>query len=198
LDLSGFPSPSWITDAAGNVIRPKIQTALVTVPGNGKGGYFRGVEFAVKAPFELLLPSLEGFGMDFNISLNESSVPTPDRNIGFGQIDSLSKRVVNLAVYYEKNGFQARVNGSNRSRFLQPIVNYASQVEYRIAEPATYVDAQLGYTFQSESALDGLSVILQARNITNQAYVTNFFKPYSALNYDDYGSTYELSVTYKF
>jgi iron complex outermembrane receptor protein len=198
LDLSGYPSPSWIRDSAGNVIKPKIQTAFVTTPGNAEGGTLKGVEFALSLPFDIFSEALDGFGAYFNISQNYSDVEFADSRAGRTELPGLSKTTGNLAVYYEKNGFQARVNARYRSTYLQDIVAYDANIERRVSEPETIVDAQVGYEFGANSALNGLSIILQASNLTDEPWQNYYANPYRGLNYDTYGTTYQLGVSYKF
>jgi iron complex outermembrane recepter protein len=198
IDLSGYPSPSWIRDSAGNVIKPKIQTAFVTTPGNAKGGTLKGLEFALSLPFDLISESLDGFGAYFNISQNFSDVEFADSRAGRTELPGLSKTTGNLAFYYEKNGIQARVNARYRSSYLQDIVAYDANIERRITEPETIIDAQIGYEFQNNSPLNGLSIVLQASNLTDEPWQNYYKNPYRGLNYDTYGTTYQFGVTYKF
>jgi iron complex outermembrane recepter protein len=198
LDLSGYPSPSWITDGAGNIRRPKIQTALVTTPGNAEGGTLKGLEFAASVPLNLVTESLEGFGVYFNVAKNFSDVEFADSRAGRTELPGFSDLTGNLAVYYERDGFQARVNASYRSSFLQDLVAYNAAIERRETEAATYVDAQIGYEFQEGSPLRGLSVQLQAQNVTGEPWVTYYSNPYRGLNYDEFGTTYILGASYKF
>jgi iron complex outermembrane recepter protein len=198
LDLSGYPSPSWITDGAGNVIRPRLQTAFVTTPGNAKGGRLSGVEFAVSLPGELLSEALDGYGVYFNISQNASDVEFADSRAGKTELPGFSKTTANLALYYEKHGFQARVSGRYRSSYLQDIVAFDANVERRVSEPETIIDAQIGYEFPASSPLNGLSIILQGSNLTDEPWTNYYPDPKRVLNYDTYGATYQLGVTYKF
>jgi iron complex outermembrane receptor protein len=198
LDLSGYPSPSWIKDDAGNIITPKIQTAFVTTPGNGKGGSIKGVEFSLSLPFELISPALDGFGVTMNLAQNKSSVEYADPKAGYTELPGLSKTTGNLTAYYEKHGFQARVSGRYRGSFLQEIVNYKADIERRVSDPETIIDAQLGYAFQDSSPLKGLSIVLQAQNLTDESWNNSYYNPDRDLNYDTFGTTYLLGVTYKF
>jgi iron complex outermembrane recepter protein len=198
LDLSGYPSPSWITDSAGNVIRPRIQTAYVTTPGNAKGGRLSGVEFAVSLPGELFTEALDGYGVYFNISQNASDVEFADSRAGKTELPGFSKTTANLALYYEKHGFQARVSGRYRSSYLQDIVAFDANIERRVSEPETIIDAQIGYEFPDSSPLNGLSIVLQGSNLTDEPWTNYYPNPKRVLNYDTYGATYQLGVTYKF
>ena len=193
LDLTGFPSPAWLLPRV-----PKLQTAFVTTPGNARGGTLKGLEFALSIPFELINESLDGFGATFNIAQNFSDVEFADPRAGRTELPGLSKTTANLAVYYEKHGFQARVSARYRSAFLQDVINFNADIERRQAAAETIVDAQVGYEFPATSILRGLGVVLQASNLNSEPWVTNYNDPYRGLNYDEYGTTYQLGVTYKF
>ncbi len=193
LDLTGYPSPAWLLPRV-----PRLQTAFVTTPGNAKGGVLKGVEFALSIPFEMISPALDGFGATFNVAQNFSDVEFADSRAGRTELPGLSKTTGNLALYYEKYGFQARVNARYRSSFLQDVINFNADIERRVSDAETIVDAQVGYEFPVTSPLSGLSVLLTASNLNSEPWITNYNEPYRGLNYDEYGTTYQLGVTYKF
>jgi iron complex outermembrane recepter protein len=197
LDLSGFQRPSWINNSDGFVGADQ-KTALLSVSGNAKGGTLKGLEFSVSVPFDLFSEALDGFGVTFNVAKNYSEVEYSDSRAGTGSLPGFSDLTGNLAVYYEKHGFQARVNTRYRSSFLQDVINFKAEVERRVSDPEVIVDAQIGYDFQSESPLSGLSVLLTASNLNAEPWITYYDNPYRGLNYDEYGTTYQLGVTYKF
>jgi iron complex outermembrane recepter protein len=193
LDLTGYPSPAWLLPRV-----PRIQTAFVTTPGNAEGGVLKGLEFSLSLPFELFSEALDGFGVYMNAAQNFSDVEFTDSRAGRTELPGLSKTTGNLALYYEKSGFQARVSARYRSSFLQDIVAFNAAIERRVTTAETIVDAQIGYEFQEGSMFKGLSVVLQASNLTKEPWVTYYDDPYRGLNYDEYGSTYVLGVSYKF
>lgn len=193
LDLTGYPSPAWLLPRV-----PKLQTAFVTTPGNAKGGVLKGLEFALSIPFEMIHESLDGFGATFNVAQNYSDVEFADSRAGRTELPGLSKTTGNLALYYEKYGFQARINARYRSSFLQDVINFNADIERRVSDAETIVDAQVGYEFSATSPLTGLSVLLTASNLNSEPWVTNYNEPYRGLNYDVYGTTYQLGVSYKF
>ena len=76
-----------------------------------------------------------------------------------------SKRVYNFTAYYERNGFEFRVNNRRRSDFIGEIGNFdgARTLRYVVGENVT--DAQVSYTFAEGSRFKGLSLLLQASNL---------------------------------
>jgi iron complex outermembrane receptor protein len=70
----------------------------------------------------------------------------------------------------------------------------------RQALPQTIVDAQVGYEFQPGSFLNGLSLYLQAQNLTNEPFrtVDGTMNPLHIIDYQRYGRRWMLGATYKF
>ena len=188
------PGASPITQTTGNF----------TAPQNAEGGTLRGLELTASLPFDLWSESLRGFGIVASASFNDSSIqifdPESANSVGSGPIDlpGLSKRVYNLTAYYERNGFEARVSQRRRSDFIGEIGNFdgARTLRYVVGENIT--DAQLSYSFGDGSSLDGLTLLLQANNLTNAAYQTYAGTRDRPLEYIQWGRTYLLGLNYRF
>jgi iron complex outermembrane recepter protein len=183
IDLSNYPAPAWLGR------EPLIRTAYVSTPGNAEGGVIKGLEFQVNLPFEVFSEALDGFGMTANFAQNASEIEFADSRAGPSELPGLSKTTANLAFYYEKYGFQARISSRYRSSFLQEIVAFDANIERRVSDPENIIDAQIGYTFPEGSMLNGLSVQLQGLNLGEEAWITY---------YDEYGTTWMLGATYRF
>ncbi|MDR6992792.1 TonB-dependent receptor [Luteimonas sp. 3794] len=184
---------------------PPVQTiGNFTAPQNGEGGTLRGLELTASLPFDLWTESLRGFGVVASASFNDSSIqifdPESASSVGDGPIDlpGLSKRVYNLTAYYERDGFEARVSQRRRSDFIGEIGNFdgARTLRYVVGENIT--DAQISYSFGDGSSLDGLTLLLQANNITNEAYRTYAGTRDRPLENLEWGRTYLLGLNYRF
>ncbi|MFT4253575.1 MAG: TonB-dependent receptor [Caulobacter sp.] len=170
---------------------------LVTGPDNGKGGYIRGAEFSTSLQGDLLWDPLRHFGLQFSASLTDSEVKLED---GADPIDmpGLSKKVVNTTFYYENNGFNARISNRYRGKFLGEVAGLSAARIYRTVDAESVLDAQIGYEFR-DGPMEGLSLMLQANNITDEP-----FKTYEngdkrrTIDYQKYGTTYMFGVAYKF
>ena len=170
-------------------------------PVNGEGGSLRGLELTASVPLEMLSDPLQGFGVVANASFYESSIkirdPESSSSVGGGDIGlpGLSDRVLNLTAYYERNGFEARVSQRRRSDFIGEIGNFngARTLRYVVGESIT--DAQVSYAFKGR--LEGLSVLLQASNLTDEAYRTYAGTKDRPLEYIEWGRTYLLGISYK-
>lgn len=186
-DLSGFTA---------NV--PTSTIGRFTRPTNGEGGSINGWEFAMSVPFGELTPMLEGFGVQGSYSDTRSSVKP--QGPGTSQpLPGLSRYVSNITLYYEQAGFSTRVSQRNRSSFIGEIQGFGADRETRYIKGENLIDFQASYAFSGD--LDGLSVLLQVNNVTNEAY-QEFFRdpgrPDRPRSYNEYGRTYLLGATYKF
>ena len=104
--------------------------------------------------------------------------------------------MTNLTVYYENKGFSTRVSQRKRSPFLGEVTAYAGQRDFRYIDEETLLDFQIGYQFQ-EPALQGLSVLLQVNNVTNERYREFYQDTGLTRMYNEYGRQVLFGVTYK-
>jgi TonB-dependent receptor len=183
---------------------PALTKGTFSAPYNGKGGSLRGLELSTSLPLNVLTPVLDGFGLIASASFNDSSIKIKDpdsaTSVGSGPISlpGLSKRVYNLTAYYEKSGFDARISERKRSDFIGEIGNFNGARTLRYVVGENIFDAQVGYSFGESSNLHGLSVQLQASNLTNAPYRTYAGTKDRPLEYIEWGRTYLLGATYKF
>ena len=87
-------------------------------------------------------------------------------------LPGFSKWVYDMTGYYEKNGFQARASYRHRSAFKGEVVSLFTNLGFPLIQPDSQLDAQIGYTFQPGSRLDGLGIVLQVSNVLNSPYRT--------------------------
>ena len=192
-DYSGFPAP---TGAAAYPALPSIGT--LDAPINTGGGDMYGGELAVTLPLSNLTSALEGFGVTGGVGFTETNVE--DAGGARTTIPGYSKWVVNGTAYFERWGFNARISARHRSSFLGDFTGFGGSPTRRQALPETILDAQIGYDFQEGSALDGLSLFLQAQNLTDERFasVVNTATPLQVLDYQIYGRRFQAGFTYRF
>lgn len=175
-----------------------------SAPQNGEGGTLRGLELTASLPFDLWTESLRGFGIVASASFNDSSIqifdPESASSVGDGAIDlpGLSRRVYNLTAYYERDGFEARVSQRRRSDFIGEIGNFDGARTLRYVVGENIADAQVSYSFGEGSAFDGLTLLLQANNLTNEAYRTYAGTRDRPLENLEWGRTYLVGLNYRF
>jgi iron complex outermembrane recepter protein len=153
-------------------------------PRNGSGGRVEGYEFAAALEGSMLTPMLDGFGVVFSASKLNSSIRdqvvrqnenTVDVNSST-PINGLSGRSNSLTVYYEKQGFSARVSQRYRSPFTATTRDIFFRPTTRSQGADKVVDMQVGYAFDDAGAYKGLSMLLQVNNLTNTG-TTNYKSP---------------------
>ena len=187
-DFTGYPSSG---------VTPVINQGIVSAPDNGEGGYISGVEFALSLPFEIIHPALEGFGLQFSASQNSSEIK-PDPTQAPTPLPGLSETVANLTVYYEANGFQARISNRYRSDFLGEVAGFGNGRTLRSVAAENVVDAQIGYEFQS-GPLENLSVLAQVNNLTDEPFKTfQNGDERQTIDFQRYGRTFLFGVSYKY
>jgi len=177
-----------------------------TSPQNGTGGSMKGLELSGGLEGELLTPALEGFGVLANFSLTNSNIPTSSISAipgGPTTLPGLSRKVGNITMYYERNGFSARVAYRYRSSFTGEAVALFDQLGYTKILANRQTDLQLGYEFP-EGRWKGLSILLQVNNLGNSpdstvqvAGLPNGVNTTRPLEYDTWGRTYLLGFSYK-
>ncbi|CEJ44943.1 TonB-dependent receptor [Xanthomonas citri pv. bilvae] len=183
---------------------PVLTTGTFSAPFNGKGGTLRGVELTASLPLELIFAPLEGFGIQASATFNDSDVKIRDpesvSSVGDGEISlpGLSKRVYNLTACYEHKGFEARVSQRRRSDFIGEIGNFNGNRTLRYVVGENITDAQISYNFSEASSLSGLTLLLQASNLSNSPYRTYAETKDRPLEYIEWGRTFVLGVNYKF
>ena len=179
----------------GIVIDP---TARINIPINGKGGKLYGVELAGTLPFDTFASALEGFGVTGGVSYTKSKIrPTPGAPTS--SLPGYSKWVVNTTAYYERYGFNVRGSMRYRSSFIGEVSGFAANRTRRNAKAETIFDGQIGYDFQPNSMLSGLSVYLQGQNLTDEPFVTNApgFSE-QIIDHQQFGRRFLLGATYRF
>lgn len=172
---------------------------LASQPANNGHGYIIGQEATLSLPFSNLTSSLEGFGFFGSVSHTKSSVKLGSNPTQAITVPGLSTWVGTAEAYFEKYGFQARVSYRYRSAFLGEVAGLSANPDFRKAKAEGILDAQIGYDFQEGSVLHGLSILLQAKNLTNRPFITYANNdPRQVIDYQSYGRDYYLGLSYKF
>jgi iron complex outermembrane recepter protein len=170
----------------------------VSGPSNNGRGDLMGVEASLSLPFSNLSESLDGFGFFGSASYTDSAIKLGG-NPNAITLPGLSKWVGNAELYFEKNGFQIRGSYRYRSAFLGEVAGLSANPDFRKAKSEGILDAQIGYEFQKGSSLAGLSILLQAKNLTDRPFVTYANNdPRQVIDYQRYGRDFYLGVSYKF
>ncbi|MDQ1155441.1 TonB-dependent receptor [Brevundimonas sp. SORGH_AS_0993] len=187
-DFTGYPTGG---------VTPVINFGKSSAPDNGAGGWIKGLEVSISAPFDIFHPALEGFGAQFSASTTDSEVQ-PDPTQAPTALPGLSENVINGSLYYERYGFQSRISARYRSDYLGEVSGFGNGRTLRSVAAETVVDAQVGYEFQS-GPLEGLSILAQANNLTDEPFKTfQNGDERQTIDYQHYGRTFAVGLNYKF
>jgi iron complex outermembrane recepter protein len=162
--------------------------AVITRSINGNGGYVRGAEFVYQQAFTRLPEPFDGLGVSANYSYNESNIKEFTNNF---PMEGLMKHNAGATLWYEKNGFEARLSVNYHSPFVR-MPQWTAGYLVKNAEE-TYVTANI-----SKYLTPQLQVHVGLDNITNQRVIhTLDANPY-VQNVMEYGRRYDIGLTYKF
>ena len=198
------PTFNFASYVNGNTPVAPTNIGQFTRPFNGNGGSIKGIELSASLPFNLVAKPLDGFGAVATYSNTSSSVNLPTSgvsvdNIATGTIPlpGLSRIVSSLAVYYEANGFSARVAQRRRSAFVGEVSSFTGDRQLTYIDGEAITDLQLGYEIQSGPA-KGLSFLFQANNLNNAEFVRYKDVPSNIIERTTYGKTYLFGINYKY
>jgi len=190
VDFSGIQPPGGQTT--------DIDFGLVSRWENSDGGSVRGFELQGAIPGRLIARPLEGFGLIASATFLDSNLDIDGNEV---QVPGLSDSILNLTVYYENSGFEARVSGSKRDDFLGEVNAISFTRELVNVKDTEIWDAQLSYDF-AESGIDmlrGLTITLQAQNLTNEPFVTYQNNDERQVrDFQNYGRNYLLGARFRF
>jgi TonB-dependent receptor len=176
-------------------------------PLNGNGGKLKGVEFSLSLPGEIVSDALTGFGALFSLSQTSSNIVITDPPAGSNSLIStnglgniplpgLSKTVWNATLFYEKNGFAARIATNARSKYIGEITNFSNDRTFQYVKGNRITDLQTSYEFQS-GYMKGFQALFQINNLTNEPYVSYSAHEARVIDYQTYGTQYLLGFNYK-
>jgi iron complex outermembrane receptor protein len=199
-----FAKAGFINDNPS--LTPSSNIGSFTRPENGTGGKMRGLELSGALEGALISPAIDGFGIQANFSLTNSTLPVSAVSTIPGSpstLPGLSRKVANLELYYEKYGWSARIAERYRSSFTGEAVSLFDQLGYTKVLADKQTDFQAGYDFP-EGRWHGLSVLLQIYNLTNSANKTqqisnlpNNVQVARPLDYVTWGRTVMFGLNYR-
>jgi len=179
-----------------DIVGPTLFTGGVSTLEDGLTGFVRGWELQASVPLRLVTDALDGFGLTANATFIDGKLDVED---GDNRVPGLSKESYSFTVYYETNGFQARVSGVKRSSFLTESRGLSLALENTSDDGVTQIDAQISYDFDKAGidSLAGLTISLQGQNLTDEPTVQSN-GPGQVVRYQSFGASYLINVGYKF
>ncbi|WP_269515290.1 TonB-dependent receptor [Brevundimonas subvibrioides] len=168
----------------------------ITTLINGGEGYIYGIEGALQLQLEpyteqLGLPDwMGGFGINTNVTLNESEAEKPDGSKV--SLPNTSDLIYNIGLYYEKYGLSARVNYRERTEWLDAI---GDPVDGGNTFWATddEMDASVRYAVN-----DNLEVYFDASNLTNTPGRRYSRESQYTIEWERFGRRFDAGVRFSF
>lgn len=148
-------------------------------PVNAEGSYdVSGVEVVAIVPFGLIYAPLEGFGVNANYTVLDSSL-TGESDLGIPTPPvGLADNTYNVALYYENARFQARASYNFKDKYVEGI-GYEMYPIWRDGYGQLDVSASVNVT-------DAIQISLEGINVTDEATTGYTMDP-------SFPTTYELS-----
>ena len=162
--------------------------AIITRSINGEGGYVRGLELVYQHAFTRLPAPFDGLGVAANWSYNESDIHEYTNNY---PMEGLMRNNGGVTLWYEKNGFEARLSANYHSPFVRMPRWTAGYMAENGEE--TYVTANVSYYLTPQ-----LQLRVGLDNITNQKVVYTQNANAYMQNVMEYGRRYNVGLSYKF
>jgi len=190
----GFLDPDNVTLNPGVTLDP---VGDYTSPVNGTGGYVQGIELATTQTFSNLPYPFDGLGVTANYSYTDSSIELPSSESGEAvdiTLPGLSENVFNMTLFYELGGFETRVGYRYRDEFITRQQGIGEQLP--ISDTEETIDFQASYRFDDGSALDGLQLLFQVNNVTDEPLATYFNTPERLSSLGYFGRQFFLGVSY--
>lgn len=156
-------------------------------PINANGTYVvKGVELIAQLPLSMLHRSLEGFGINANYTMLDSSL-AGESDLGVSTpMPGLSEKSYNVTVYYENERFDARVSYNHKGEYVESI-GYNMYPIWR--DDYGQVDVSIGYRLT-----DSIKLSLKGINLTNQATTGYTMDPAFPTMYERSGRRISLGL----
>ncbi len=156
-------------------------------PINADGTYVvKGVELIAQLPLSMLHGSLEGFGINANYTMLDSSL-AGESDLGVSTpMPGLSEKSYNMTVYYENERFDARVSYNHKGEYVESI-GYNMYPIWR--DDYGQVDVSIGYRLT-----DSIKLSLKGINLTNQATTGYTMDPAFPTMYERSGRRISLGL----
>lgn len=194
---AGLTYPPLPSDAPADAT--VLDTGILGAPINGQGGEVYGVEAQFSKSFTSLPAPFDGLGVVLNYAYTESDLQVTSPASGkvfILPLIGLSKHVFNPTIFYEKDGYSARVGVRYRSGYVASHFGFGEQITANA--PETVVDAQLSYAFQEQSPLHGLTLYVQGNNLTDSPTRAYFGQEAQTNLLQQFGRTFYAGATFKF
>ena len=168
----------------------------VTTYENGDTATLKGLELAYSQKFETLPAPFNGLLVAANMTFvqSEARIATYESDEKLSRTIDLPKqsdRTGNLTVGYEDEQLSLRLAANYKSDYLDEVGSLENDNEDIRQSSQTQVDFNASYKVSEQ-----LKVRFKAANLTDEPYYTYQGKEKYNAQYEDYGPTYTLGVSF--
>jgi len=168
-------------------------TIDISQPQNGRTAHLYGLEFAVIKSLQGLAPPFDGFGLEANVTAQHSRANSgnPDYPHAMPLVDAPSL-LYNLAVTYQKYGFDAKLSYSWRGKYIEQLRDNGIA---KWVQPNRSLDFHVRYNANAHFAID-----FEASNLLNdwKYYTTRGPDPSYQKDYMEPGRNFMWRASYVF
>ncbi len=193
----GFVNPNNVNLNPGITLDP---IGMFNAPANGEGGRVSGIELAFTQTFSWLPEPFSGLGITANYSYTDSSIELPDNESGRSgtsiPLPGLSENVFNATVFYKLGGFETRLGYRFRDEFISRQRGIGEQLP--ITDTESVFDFQSSYRFPDGSRYQGVTLLFQVDNLTDEAFTNYFNAPEQLSSNALFGRQVFLGASYNF
>lgn len=186
-----------VRETQTGVTLPSGAVGNFTQPINGEGGAIQGFEVAYTQPLSFLPGLLDGLGLYANYTYVDSDIEVGPAFVeGTFPLPGLAENTLNTQIWYFKNGFEARLGYRYRDALPVELGDVPDQVLFNDSEGI--LDFQTSYEFAEGTSLDGLKLLFQANNLTDEPFQTYYSSENARGRYEEFGTRYWLGFSYEF
>jgi iron complex outermembrane receptor protein len=180
-----------------NTTLPSGAIGNFTQPINGQGGDISGVEVAYSKALDFLPEALKGFGIYLNYSLIDSSIEVGPAFVeGIFPLPGLAENNYNAQLWYFRDGFEARLGYRYNDAYATELGDVPGQILF--SDEAAVLDFQASYTFAENNNLEGLKLLFQANNLSDEPFRTYYGTPEVSGRYEEFGRRFWAGFSYEF
>lgn len=183
-----------------NPVTPAPQEFLgpISQYENANGGLVYGATLSGNVYLKHLSPALDGFGVSATVTQLQSTIHIPDPATSpSGQIPEMSHFLGNVSLYWERWGYEIRINDRWRTSYVQEVPNFDGTLQAIEGAPENTIDLQASYTFAT-GTFKGLSMHFSAENLTDTPMNSYVGKASYPEYYKLFGTNLLFGMNYKF
>lgn len=164
--------------------------------GNGDDASLYGVEFAYSQKLDMLPGLWSNLLLGANVTVSRSKADVTDFIDGEAwtrriDLPNQSDKVGNLMLGWENDALSLRLSANYKSSFLDELSSIDDPEHDLFADAQTFLDFTARYNINNQ-----LQVYFEAQNLTNEAYYIYTGRKGLNAQYEEYGSSFRLGVTF--